>query len=80
LLTGVKGALFKGWTVTSQQLNAGSGLLTPITLTSVAGTAVTGTIRADLTGLPQDAPRGYYANPAAYAPRPGGGATPDGTR
>ena len=37
LLTGVKGALFKGWTITSQ-LNAGSGLpLTPIALTSVRG-------------------------------------------
>jgi hypothetical protein len=67
LLTGVKGALFKGWTITSQ-LNAGSGLpLTPIVLTSVPGTAVTGTIRADLTDAPADAvPAGLYANPAAY--------------
>jgi hypothetical protein len=67
LLTGVKGALFKGWTITSQ-LNAGSGLpLTPIALTSVAGTGVVGTIRADLTSASTDAvPAGFYANPAAY--------------
>ena len=46
----LKGALVKDWTVTSQ-LTAGSGLpLTPVYLTSVRGTGVTGTIRADLTG------------------------------
>jgi trimeric autotransporter adhesin len=67
LLTGLKGALFKGWTITSQ-LNAGSGLpLTPIVLNSVAGTAVIGTLRADLTGASDDTlPAGFYANPAAY--------------
>jgi hypothetical protein len=73
LLTGLKGSLFKGWTVTSQ-LTAGSGLpLTPVYLTSVAGTGVTGTIRADLTGAPIGAaPPGYFFNPAAYAaPEPG---------
>ena len=47
LLDGLKGALFKDWTITSQ-LTTGSGLpLTPVYLTSVAGTGVTGTIRAD---------------------------------
>jgi hypothetical protein len=36
-------------------------------VTSVAG--VTGTVRADLTGAPlDDAPEGYYVNPAAFAP------------
>ena len=50
LLDGLKGSLLKGWTVTSQ-LNAGSGLpLTPVYLTSVPGTGVTGTIRPDATG------------------------------
>ena len=68
LLTGVKGTLFKGWTVTSQ-LTTGSGLpLTPVYLNSVAGTGVTGTLRADLTGASPDAvAAGSYANPAAYA-------------
>jgi hypothetical protein len=72
LLTGMKGTLFKGWTVTSQ-LNAGSGLpLTPVLLTSVAGTGVTGTLRPALTGVSADPPPGYYLNPTAYAvPAPG---------
>jgi hypothetical protein len=66
LLTGVKGALVKGWTVTSQ-LTAGSGLpLNPVYLTSVAGTGVTGSLRPDLTGAPIDGASGSYANPAAY--------------
>jgi len=68
LMDGIRGALFKGWTVTSQ-LTAGSGLpLTPIYLTSVTGTGVTGTIRGDLTGVSVDPASGFYANPAAYAP------------
>jgi hypothetical protein len=67
LIEGIRGALFKGWTVTSQ-LTAGSGLpLTPIYLTSVPGTGVTGTIRGDLTGASTEA-SGFYANPTAYAP------------
>ena len=73
LLDGIRGRLFKGWTVTSQ-LNTGSGLpQTPVYLTSIAGTGVTGTVRADLSGAaPHDEPSGYYANPAAYrAPAPG---------
>ena len=68
LLTGLKGALIKGW-VFSTQMTTGSGSrLTPTyRLTSVAG--VTGTVRADLTGEPIDAaPAGYYVNPAAFAP------------
>ena len=67
MLTGLKGALVKGWTINTN-LIAGSG--TPRTptypVTSVAG--FTGTVRADLTGEPIDAaPDGYYANPAAFA-------------
>jgi hypothetical protein len=66
LLTGLTGSLFKGWTITSQ-LTAGSGLpLTPIVLVPVAGTGVTGIIRAELTGAPTAAPAGFYGNPAAY--------------
>jgi hypothetical protein len=67
LLTGVKGSLLKGWMMTSQ-LTAGSGLpLTPVYLTSVAGTGVTGSIRASVTGAPAALPAGFYADPAAYA-------------
>ena len=73
MLDGVRGKLFNGWTVTSQ-LTAGSGLpLTPVYLTSVAGTGVTGTIRPDVTGAPaESAPAGFFINPSAYtAPAPG---------
>jgi hypothetical protein len=68
LLTGLRGALVKGWIVTSQ-LTVGSGFpLTPVYLTSVAGTGVTGTLRPALTGAPVDEqPSGYYLNPAAYS-------------
>ena len=73
LVDGLRGRLLKGWTVTGQ-LNTGSGLpQTPIYLTAIPGTGVTGTVRAALTGAPvDDLPHGYYANPAAYgAPAPG---------
>ena len=73
LVDGLKGSLFKGWTIVAQ-LTAGSGLpLTPVYLTSVPGTGVTGTLRPELTGVDVDAiPQGYYLNPAAYtAPPPG---------
>ncbi len=66
LVDGLKGSLVKGWTVTTQ-LATGSGLpLTPVYLSPVPGTGVTGTIRADLTGATGEAPAGYYLNPAAY--------------
>ena len=67
LLDGIRGRLINGWTITAQ-LNTGSGLpQTPIYLTTVPGTGVTGTVRADLTGVSvDDVPSGYYANPAAY--------------
>jgi hypothetical protein len=70
---GLRGRLLNGWTVTSQ-LTAGSGLpLTPVYLTSVTGTGVTGTIRPDLVGrLAESVPDRFFLNPSAYAaPAPG---------
>jgi hypothetical protein len=68
LLTGWKGALWRGWTITSQ-LTAGSGLpLTPVYLAPVRGTGVTGTIRADRTGVAGEPADGFYLSPDAYAP------------
>lgn len=57
----------RDWTFTSQ-LSAGSGLpLTPVYLTPLAGTGLTGAVRGSLTGAPvDDAPSGYYVNPAAF--------------
>jgi hypothetical protein len=68
LTGGVRGSLFKGWTITTQ-ISGGSGLpLTPIYLTSVPGTGVTGTIRADLvSGVSETGAAGSYANPSAFA-------------
>ena len=67
LVDGLKGKLFKDWTVVTQ-ITAGSGLpLTPVFLTAVPGTGVSGTVRASLTGTALDAvPSGYYLSPAAY--------------
>jgi len=73
LLRGWEGAAFKGWTI-STQMSAGSGLpLTPVYVTAVAGTGVTGTVRPEYTGAAlYDAPAGRYLNPLAYiAPLPG---------
>ena len=67
LMDGAAAKFFRGWTLTSQ-LTAGSGLpLTPIYLTSVPGTGVTGSIRASVAGASGDAPDGYYVNPSAFA-------------
>ena len=68
LMDGLKGTLLKGWTVTSQ-LMAGCGLpFTPVYLTAVPGTGITGTVRPDLTGAPIDADLdGAYVNPAGFA-------------
>jgi hypothetical protein len=62
-------AFLQNWVFTSQ-LSVGSGLpLTPLYLTSIAGTGLTGTVRGSYTGAPVDAaPPGYYVNPAAFAP------------
>jgi hypothetical protein len=73
LLSGWRGTLLKEWTFTAQ-LTAGSGLpLTPVYLSNVVGTGVTGTIRPSLTGASiKAAPAGFFINPAAYtAPAPG---------
>ena len=61
-------AYLRNWVFTSQ-LTVGSGLpLTPLYLTSLAGTGLTGTLRASYTGAPvAEAPEGYYVNPAAFA-------------
>jgi hypothetical protein len=69
LLNGWKGALVKDWTFTSA-IVVSSGLpLTPIVLNRVAtGTGITGSVRADLTGLPIYAASGGLAlNPLAFA-------------
>jgi trimeric autotransporter adhesin len=67
LMKGWRGILFKGWTV-SNQINVDSGLpLTPIYMSAVAGTGVTGTVRPNYTGADiKAAPRGLHLNPAAY--------------
>ena len=72
LTDGVRGALFKDWTIVAR-LGAGSGLpVTPVSFRTVTGTGFVG-VRPRLTGVPpQPAPRGAYANAAAYAaPLPG---------
>ena len=73
LLTGWRGALVKGWTVTSN-ITAGSGLpLTPVYPASVVRTGVNGSIRPEYTGAPlYDAPPGLFLNPAAYMIPPAG--------
>jgi hypothetical protein len=72
LLTGMRGALVKGW-VLATRVSLGSGLpLTPRYLTSVPDTGVTGTIRASVVGAAGHTPAGYFLNPTGYAvPDPG---------
>jgi trimeric autotransporter adhesin len=66
---GLKGTLFKDWTMVAK-VTVGSGLpLTPVYLVPSSGTGVTGAVRASLTGIslgPVD--DGRYANPLAYGP------------
>jgi hypothetical protein len=72
LVDGVKGALFKNWTIAGQ-LTAGSGLpVAPVSFLTVAGSGVVG-VRPMLTGASTEPPsQGTYANPGAYtAPAPG---------
>jgi len=66
LLGSWKGTLFKDWTFATQ-VTAGSGFpLTPVFVAPVAGTGVTGPIRADYTGQSiYAAPSGLFLNPAA---------------
>jgi len=73
LLSGWRGALLKEWTFATLT-GAGSGLpQTPIYLSPVQGTGVTGTIRPEYTGAPlYSAPAGRFLNPDAYVtPLPG---------
>ena len=67
LTTGKTGAFFREWTFASQ-INFGTGTpLTPTYPAPVRGTGVTGSLRANYTGLdPYDAPPGLFLNPLAY--------------
>jgi len=74
LVSGWKGALAKDWTFTTA-IQVASGLpLTPVVLNRVAtGTGITGTVRADVTGLPvYAAPGGFFLNPTAFVAPPAG--------
>lgn len=67
LMSGWNGTFFKEWTCLTQ-IAVGSGLPeTPIYLTAVPGTGMTGIIRPDYTGAPlYSAPSGLSLNPMAY--------------
>jgi len=68
LLTGTRGTLLKGW-VFAGQITVGSGLpITPRYLTSVPGTGITGTIRANVVDSLSPMPAGYFLDPARYTP------------
>jgi hypothetical protein len=73
MLTGWKGAIVKGWTITTQ-VTAGTGMpLTPVYLAPVGKTGVTGSIRPDYTGASLNAaPAGRYLNPLAFQPASNG--------
>jgi trimeric autotransporter adhesin len=72
LLDGWKGRLLKDWTLTTR-FSTGSGLpVTPVYFAAAGGTGVIGSLRPNLTGVPNDPPEGTYANRAAFsAPAPG---------
>ncbi|HTX36352.1 MAG TPA: carboxypeptidase regulatory-like domain-containing protein [Bryobacteraceae bacterium] len=73
LLSGWRGAIFKGWTFVTT-LTLGTGLpLTPSDLVAVPPTGFTCCIRPEYTGVSvYSAPAGRWLNPAAYiAPLPG---------
>jgi len=66
LIDGLKGKLYKGWTVTGN-LIVGSGMpFTPIVQSLLAGSGVVGLLRPNVIGS-TDAPSGYYLNRDAYA-------------
>jgi len=72
LLDGWKGRLVKDWTFTAN-FSTGTGLpRTPVYFAPVVGTGIIGSLRPDVTGVPNDPPSGSYANPEAFAaPAPG---------
>jgi hypothetical protein len=73
LMSGWRGSLLKGWTI-STTLTVGSGFpLTPVYQTNVTGIGVPWTIRPNYTGADvKAAPAGRFLNPAAFAaPAPG---------
>ncbi len=67
LLSGLRGRIYKEWTI-STTVGAGTGKpLTPIYLTALNGTGYTGLVRPDATGSPlYAASGGRYLNPNAY--------------
>jgi hypothetical protein len=66
-LSGVPGALVKGWTLAGQLVIGSGRPLTPVYSTALPGAAINGTVRAALTGADVNAvPDGYYLNPLAY--------------
>jgi hypothetical protein len=68
LAGGWQGRLLRGWTLAGD-VTAGSGLpITPIYLRPLSGTAVVGTIRASVTGLPGRPPEGFYFDPSIFGP------------
>lgn len=73
LLSGWRGALFKGWLLTAT-ISAGTGLpLTPQYFFPEEGTGITNALRPEYTGAPlYAAPPGLALNPAAYAAPPPG--------
>ncbi len=76
LVNGWKGALLKDWTVTNMITVSSGAPLTPIVggnNSTTTGTGITGSVRADATGLAaEDAPAGEPFNFAAFA-RPAAG-------
>lgn len=67
LLTGTTGALVKNWTFTAAMTGGSGTPVTPVYFTSLAGTGVTGSVRASTTiADPENIPDGAYANPLAF--------------
>jgi hypothetical protein len=66
LLDGWKGSLLKDWTFTAN-LSTGSGLpLTPVYFAPIGGTGIAGSLRPDVTRVPNDPRGGSYATALAF--------------